>query len=97
MCTVQLFNLFKQIERTDAEGATRIQAPYQWRRGGNSIEVDLVSCPMPGQLVTRVLPKLHQQAHDKILPRGQDFLFVGLHERHGIIDNCAMLVPLRPF
>ena len=75
--TVQLFSLLRQIERTDVEGEKGIRAPYQWRQGDNSIHIDLVNCPMLGQLVNRVVPKLHQQAHDKILARNQDYVFVG--------------------
>ena len=44
---------------------------------------------MPGQPVTR-----DQEAHAKVLPRGQEYLFVGFYERYGVIDSSAMLVSL---
>ena len=91
--SVQLFNLFRQVQRTDIDGKKRIQSPYQWRHGDNSVDIDSATCPMLGQVVTRVAPKLHQQAHDEILPRGKEYLF-GFFELHGRIDNSAMLVPL---
>ena len=58
------------------------------------MQVSLVDCPMPGQLLTYVPAEIHREAFIRTGARGVDAVFIGFAESHGVIQNSALLIPL---
>jgi hypothetical protein len=52
VCVAQLWNLFRNVKRTDVDGNVLFSTPYELRHGSKSTPINLDQCPMPGQLVT---------------------------------------------
>ena len=92
----QLWNLFRNVKRTDIDGNTFFSTPYRLRHGNREGPIDMAKCPMPGQLVTYVPAEVHKRASAKVGPRGLDAIFIGFFEAHGKIDSSGLLIPLEP-
>ena len=62
----QYFNLLKAIKRLGSDEVPFFSTPYKLRHGAGSVQVDLSTLPMIGQLVTFVPAEIHQSAYQRL-------------------------------
>ena len=75
IAVAQYFNLLKAVKRVDTDGVPFFSTPYKLRHGAGSVQVDLSTLPMIGQLVSFVPAEIHQSSYQRCGPRGVDAIY----------------------